>query len=334
MTIAGPMATTALGWHLHGEKRRAQTLATLESSPFDRVRMAACATRCTLDELEERVAELAAIGVDAELVLLHPGDGIADLGAAVRYLAEVVPRLAPHANVWWSLAADPAAFPFLSEHDWARLADLVAEEDPGHHPLSITVEAGSPLLWRRAFTHGSVRAPSPRDAWMQTRDHHKPVLMDMCGYEGDSDDPWLSLTAEQVVSQAWDGAVRRRYLTHGESYADDDGLTWSEAGGTLAGAAVPRLALLREVIAGTPAEARYRDRDAPMLELPGQFYLEFCGEHRFPQREYEVPAGRYEVEVIDTWEMTVTPLGVQEGETVSVPLPGTVGQAVRLRRRP
>ncbi|MFC4113359.1 DUF5605 domain-containing protein [Nonomuraea zeae] len=330
----GPMATTALGWHLQGEKRRAQTLATLRSSPFDRVRMAACATRCTLDELEERVAELAAIGVTAELVLLRPDDGVADVGAAARYVAEVVPRLAAHPNVWWSLSDDPSGIPGLSEHDWVRLAHLVAEEDFGHHPLSITTGPDSPLLWRHGFTHGSVTAPRPRDAWVRTREHHKPVLMDMCGYEGDADDPWHSLPPEEVVSSAWDGAMRRRYVTHGEMYADDDGLTWSRNGGTLVGAAVPRLALLRQVLGGTPDEARYRDRDAPMLEVPGEFYLEFCGDHRFPQREYEVPAGRYEVEVIDTWQLTVTPCGVQEGPTVTVPLPGTVGQAIRLRRCP
>lgn len=332
--IFNSLGTTAFGWHLQDEKRRARTLATLASSPFDRVRMAALATRCTLDSLEERVAELAGIGVTAELVLLRPDDGITDVEAAARYVAEVVPRLTVHPNVWWSLTDSPGDLPGLSEHDWVRLADLVAEEDPGHHPLSITVEAGSPLLWRRSFTHGSVRAPSPRDAWTRTRDHHKPVLMDMCGYEGDADDPWLSLTAEEVVAQAWDGAVRRRCVTHGEAYLDDDGLTWSSAGGTLVGGAVSRLALLRTVLATVPAEAAYRDRDAPMLEVPGEFYLEFCGEHRFPQREYDVPAGRYEVEVIDTWEPTVTPCGVLEGPTVTVPLPGTVGQAVRLRRLP
>lgn len=71
-----------------------------------------------------------------------------------------------------------------------------------------------------------------------------------------------------------------------------------------------------------------------MLKVPGEFYLEFCGEHRFPQREYDVPEGRYEVEVIDTWGMTVTPHGVQEGPVVTVPLPGVVGQAIRLRRVP
>ncbi|MGP3960690.1 DUF5605 domain-containing protein [Nonomuraea sp. 3N208] len=333
MMIFTSMGTTALGWHLHGEKRRARTLAALESSPFDRVRMAAFASRCSLDSLEERVAELGAIGVTAELVLLHPGDGVADAGAAARYVAEVVPRFAAYPNVWWSLTTDPSPFPDISEHDWVRLAELVAEEDPGHRPVSITVPADSPLLWRRAFTHGSVRARSPRDAWMETRDHHKPVLMDMCGYEGDVDDPWRSLTAEEVVAQAWDGAVRRRPVTHGESYLDEDGLTWAEAGGTLAGAAVARLAVLRRVLAETPVEARYRDRDAPMLEVPGEFYLEFCGEHRFPQREFDVPPGRYEVEVIDTWEMTVDSLGVREGGTLTVPLPATTGQAIRLRRR-
>ncbi|MEV4172900.1 DUF5605 domain-containing protein [Nonomuraea sp. NPDC049709] len=333
MIIDG-MATTALGWHLHDEKRRARTLATLESSPFDRVRMAALASRCSLDSLEERVAELGAIGVTAELVLLRPGEGVTDVAAAVRYVAEVVPRLAAYPNVWWSLTDDPAGFPAFTEHDWVRLADLVAEEDPGHHPLSITVEAGSPLLWRRSFTHGSVRARSPRDAWVRTRDHHRPVVMDMCGYEGDADSPWLSLTPEEVVAQAWDGAVRRRRVTHGESYLDDDGLTWSEDGGTLVGSAVARLGLLRQVLSAVPAEARYRDRDAPMLGVPGEFCLEFCGEHRFPSREYDLPPGRYEAEVIDTWEMTVTPCGVLEGPAVRVPLPGTAGQAIRLRRLP
>ncbi|GAA2864090.1 hypothetical protein GCM10020220_061700 [Nonomuraea rubra] len=160
MIIDG-MATTALAWHLQGANRRARTLATLQASPFDRVRMAALAGRCTLDSLEERVAELAGIGVTAELVLLHPDDGIADVAAAARYLEEVVPRLAQHPNVWWSLSADPSLLPGISEHDWVRLANLVAEEDPGHHPLSITVPAGSPLLWRRGFTHGSVTARSP-----------------------------------------------------------------------------------------------------------------------------------------------------------------------------
>ncbi|MFD0478726.1 hypothetical protein ACFQ0B_68945 [Nonomuraea thailandensis] len=55
------------------------------------MRMAALAGRCTLDSLEERVSELAGIGVTAELVLLHPDDGIADVAAAARYLREVVP---------------------------------------------------------------------------------------------------------------------------------------------------------------------------------------------------------------------------------------------------
>ncbi|WP_406673216.1 DUF5605 domain-containing protein [Nonomuraea sp. N2-4H] len=328
------LATTALGWHLHDERRRARTLATLKSSPFDRVRMAALASRCSLDALEERVEELAGIGVTAELVLLRPGEGIEDVDGAARYLSEVVPRLAPHQNVWWSLTDDPGAFPAFTEHDWVSLANLVAEEDPLHHPLSITVDAGSPLLWRRVWTHGSVRARSPRDAWVRTRHHHKPVRMDFCGYEGDADDPWHSLTPEEVVVQAWDGVVRRRCVTHGESYAGDDGLTWSQDGGTLKGAAVPRLALLRQVLAAIPDEAAYRDRDAPMLELTGEFYLEFCGEHRFPERSFEVPDGRYEAEVIDTWEMTVTPLGIMKGPAVTVPLPGTVGQAIRLRRVP
>lgn len=170
---------------------------------------------------------------------------------------------------------------------------------------------------------------------MATRDHWKPVHIDQSGYEGDGDEPWQSLTAEEVVDQAWDGALRRRPVTHGEWYADDDGLTWSADGGTLRGAAVERLRLLDGIVGQTPREAVYRDRDAPMLALDGEYYLEFCGEHRFPQREHELPEGRYAVEVIDAWEMTVRSLGVHDGGgTVTVPLPAAEHQAIRVRRVP
>ena len=70
--------------------------------------------------LEERIAQLGELGIEADLILFHAYDrwGFADLGPAVdeRYLRYVVRRLAAYANVWWSMA---------NEYDllWAKTED-------------------------------------------------------------------------------------------------------------------------------------------------------------------------------------------------------------------
>ena len=91
--------------------------------------------------LEQRIAQLGALGIEADLILFHAYDrwGFADLGPAVdeRYLRYVVRRLAAHANVWWSLANEYDLLWAKTEEDWERIAEIIGEEDPHGHLTSI-----------------------------------------------------------------------------------------------------------------------------------------------------------------------------------------------------
>ena len=62
----------------------------------------------------------------------------------------------------------------------------------------------------------------------------------------------------------------------------------------------------------------------------GEYEIHYYGFGRPSFRDFQ-KEGAWQVEVIDTWEMTVTDLGVFSGK-FRVPLPGKEYMAVRLRK--
>lgn len=254
-----------------------------------------------LAETEAAVQRLLADGVEAELLLRVPHDD----------LPEIVSRLAAFRNVWWCLPeVDPEA------------ARLIQEYDFGHHLLSVHggegTDFGAPWL-----THVSLRTDQVRIASVLTDWYGKPVVVDDCGLEGDQSDPRRSLTPQEMTVRVWEGVCRGGYVVDGAAYLD----------GSPAQSA-PRIAFLRELLAGAPGDLAY-DRDdhyASMVHKPGEFYLQYYGPHRFPERRFTLPEGEYRVEVIDTWNQTIEELpGLHSGE-ITVPLPGLLYYAVRITR--
>jgi hypothetical protein len=72
--------------------------------------------------------------------------------------------------------------------------------------------------------------------------------------------------------------------------------------------------------------------DAATLEVRGEYYLQYFGPHRFAYREFALPEGKYEADVIDTWNMTVTPVaGMLEGR-FRIDLPAKLYYALRIRK--
>ena len=70
----------------------------------------------------------------------------------------------------------------------------------------------------------------------------------------------------------------------------------------------------------------------PWGGVAGEYLIGYFGFNRPSFRKVVLPAGDFEVDVIDTWNMTVeTVPGVQRG-TVRVELPARQYMAVRLRR--
>ena len=113
--------------------------------------------------LEQRVADLQKLGIEADIILFHPYDeghwGFDRMPAAVddRYLHYVVARLAAYRNVWWSLANEWDFMKKKQESDFVRFGEIVSHDDPWHHLLSIhngSILFNHTLPW---VTHASIQ---------------------------------------------------------------------------------------------------------------------------------------------------------------------------------
>ncbi|WP_406052469.1 DUF5605 domain-containing protein [Kribbella sp. NBC_00889] len=291
--------------------RWAAASRALAASPFTRVRLRADNPQ----HLEAQVRDLLAADIDAEILLPSDEPAIRDL----------VNRLAAYRNVSWCLSAIPAA---------RHLAELIAECDSSNHLIAIhaapeAVDPGPP--W---FTHLSVPLENLRGVSALHRDYAKPVLVDACGYEGDGTTPATSLRPEELLTRIWEGTVRGAHVTHGEWYVGSDGGPWSAGGVRPTGVVAQRLRLLREVLDELPDGVEPIDdyRDAPTLAVPGSYYLQYLGEHQFPERTFTLPTGTYQVDVLDVWNHTVRRTRETVIDTLTVRLPGTQYQAIQIRR--
>lgn len=378
-----PLGTTAYAWTHQPDELQQQTLETLAEAPFTKIRMCVFPKSYLYNanepadfpfpgsladgfdltrfdpahfrRLEQRIAQLAALGIEADLILFHAYDrwGFADLGPDVdeRYLRYVVRRLAGFANVWWSMANEYDLLWAKDTDDWERLAEIVGEEDPFGHLNSIHncrpfYDYGKPWI-----THVSVqrvdvyRTAENTDEWRER--WGKPVVIDECAYEGDIDQGWGNITAEEMVRRFWEGAVRGGYVGHGETYlpsgsggvtdasaAGDDEVLWWSKGGALHGGSPDRIRFLEKLLAETPGgvwDPLPSDWDVPWGGTPDH-RIGYFGFNRPRFRNVVLPEGEWTIDVIDTWSMTVERFGDIHTGSVRVPLPGRPYLAVRVIR--
>src|SRR5579884_2318231 len=90
---------------------------------------------------ERRIADLLALGIEADIILFHPYDrwGFSSMDAETdeRYLRYIVARLAAYRNVWWSMANEYDLMASKTMADWDRFFRIVQERDPYQHLRSI-----------------------------------------------------------------------------------------------------------------------------------------------------------------------------------------------------
>lgn len=312
--------------------------------------------------LEQRINQLAAIGVEADLILFHPYDrwGFSRMTAAQddAYLRYVVARLAALPNVWWSMANEYDLMLSKSAADWERFIDVVADNDPYGHLLSVhncfaLYDSGNPKI-----THASIQRSDTAMAALWRERYGKPVSIDECCYEGDIAEFWGNITGQDMVRRFWSGTVNGGYVTHGETFGNETDTIWWAKGGRLIGESVARIAFLRRILEEGPAEGldpvtstlAYRiiagggmdkmalsdllvpvaaEKDWPPVMAwfatagqPHRYYLTYFGENRPGEVQIAVPPDeRYDATLIDTWEMTQTPVGTGlcRGERLSIP---------------
>lgn len=364
-----PLGTTAYAWTHQGVALEERTLATLERAPFTKMRMCVFPKSYLYNaneperypfegsleqgwdltrfdpgyfrHLERRIAELAELGIQADVILFHPYDrwGFADLGPAVdeRYLSYIVRRLAAYANVWWSMANEFDLMWAKTVDDWERLAAIVGENDPHGHLNSIHNCLSFYDYSKPWITHCSVqridvyRTAENTDAWREQ--WGKPIVIDECAYEGDIDQGWGNITGEEMVRRFWEGAVRGGYVGHGETYLNDAEELWWSKGGELVGSSPDRIRFLEQVLAESPTgviDPLPSEWDVPWGGVAGQYLIGYFGFNRPRFRNVILPEGDFHVDVIDTWNMTIDRMPGLHSGLVRVDLPGRQFMAVRL----
>lgn len=294
--------------------------------------------------LEQRVADLLELGIEADIILFHPYDrwGYATMDAETddRYLRYVVARLAAYRNVWWSMANE---FDFLKNKemsDWDRFFHVVQDRDPAAHLRSIhngweQYDHSQPWV-----THVSAQLWNLEDVSELREQHKKPVVVDECCYEGNIPERWGNITGEEMVRRFWEGTVQGGYVGHGDTFLDPDEIVWWSKGGTLRGKSAPRLAFLRQILEEGPSAGLdplgYDKSVASFFRTAGQehaYYLVYFGIHQPAQMPLVLPDGEeYSGEILDTWNMTRTPIADPIARGTTIELEQKPYQALILRR--
>ncbi|MDX2111299.1 MAG: DUF5605 domain-containing protein [Verrucomicrobiota bacterium] len=364
--------TTCYAWLHQPEYRQEQTLQTLRTSPFNKLRFCIFpkwydynrgepdphvfeqSKDGSLDFmrpnlsffrlLDKRLGELASLGIMADIILFHPYDNwnYSKMGQAAddAYLRYVIARYAAHPHIWWSLANEWDVIGSKQLSDWERYREIIMEADPYQHLCSIHNCMRNYDHSKPGLTHVSAQridtCRTTEDTGHYLKTYHKPVVWDEVGYEGNIQHGWGNLPATELVRRYWEGMVRGGYVGHGETYAHPDDILWWSHGGILHGTSAPRIAFLRKIAASCPShgiDPLESDWDVPIGGQRDTWILRYLGVNQPSWRSIRLPEGGiFEIDVIDTWEMTVTRLpGTYSGE-VRVPLPGKSYMAVLARR--
>ena len=382
-----PFGTTCYAWVHQSEELQRETLETLRTAPFNKIRMCVFPKSYEYNHnepalypfdrdsagisdfsrpnpaffahLEQRIADLRALGIEADLILFHPYDrwGYATMPAEAddRYLRYVLARMSGYRNVWWSMANEFDLMKAKSVQDFDRFFHIVEQHDPvGHlrsvHYSNIMYDYGQPWV-----THASLQTSNFEEAEAWLKAWHKPIIFDEIMYEGNLNKRWGNISGEENTRRFWLGVVAGCYVTHGETYLDpeqplDEDTTptlWWSHGGKLKGTSPARIGFLRKLVEETAAMAG-KEAKRTGLEAGAQYYLNassldatgkvtdeifyYMDFHQPIYYEFPLPEGRFTAEMIDPWEMKVSLVsGTFSGKT-KLKLTGRPYHAVRFRR--
>jgi len=391
-----PFGTTLYEWPFQSDEIKNQTIETLKSSPFNKVRLLVIppykdryvegpnkldcfpfvgSSKENWDfsrfnpeffqRLEKCIAQLRDIGIEADVILFRPYDkgkwGFDTMSAETndRYVRYAVARLAAFRNVWWSLANENSYIKSMTDKDWDRLFQIVQAKDPYQHLRSIHNANRLYDYSRPWVTHVSLQyymavrffgvSPLLRDIYK------KPIVHDEINYEGDIDSRWGQLSGEEMTYRFWVAIVGGAYATHGETFKSPQDVSWISMGGTLKGQSSQRIAFLRKIVEEGPANGLNpidQFFETNIAGQPAEYYLIYFGKDEVKEWPFHLPAKgdvleagmKFEVDIIDTWDMKITPVKHQfvieklnhytfiDKDKSKIELPGKPYMALRIRR--
>jgi hypothetical protein len=286
------IGTTCYAWIHQSESLQEETLQTLATAPFNKLRMCIFPKWYSwntnepilypyegtpphtwdftqfnpqfFQHLEQRILDLQKLGIQADIILFHPYDGghwgfdrmpSADDDLYLRY---VLARLSAYRNIWWSLANEWDLMKQKNESDFVSFGEMISTNDPYHHLISIHNGQkifNNTLPW---ISHASIQnglaVESAASAELYRDVYRKPVVYDEVKYEGNLPMRWGNLSPQEMVYRFWNGTVAGTYVGHGETYVDPHDIIWWAKGGVLKGQSPARLAFLKQVLDGAPPE--------------------------------------------------------------------------------
>ena len=302
--------------------------------------------------LEKCIGALGERGIEADLIMMHPYDrwGFSAMSKEedALYISYIVARFAAFHNVWWSLANEYDLLETKTTEDWEAYAKLLCEKDPYGHLRSIH-NCGSFYDHTRPWvTHCSLQrqdlyqSAELVDKWRQQ--YKKPIVIDEMAYEGNLADGWGNISGEELVRRFWEATCRGGYAGHGETYLSEDGVIFWSHGGALKGESPARIRFLAEIIKEIPGEGLAPiplNWDAVAATIDGMsqsfkkvkdYYLIYYSHFRPSFRDFNFDEEKpFEVEVIDTWQMTIEKVGCFKGK-FRVNLPGRSYMAIRMHK--
>jgi hypothetical protein len=331
--------TTCYAWVHQTPELQEQTIKTLAAAPFNKIRFCVFPKDYAYNKnepelfafkkgegrkfdfsrpdpafwrhFEKQVLELQKLGIEADIILWHPYDrwGFARMGdeADDRYLRYCIARLAACRNVWWSLANE---FQILGKPitTWDRFFSILQKEDPynhmrGIHNLTAIYDHTKPWV-----THASLQKWDTENGLRYREQYSKPVIFDEGGYEGNIGQIFGRLSARDMTRRFWLGICTGTYVGHGECYQDGKDVLWWSKGGVLRGQSPKRIAWLKDFMTNAPPFDELKPLGDLIVAKEGQYYLAYF---RGPEtRTIDLAGTRpYKVELIDTFEMAITPVG-------------------------
>ena len=164
-----------------------------------------------------------------------------------------------------------------------------------------------------------------------------------------------------MVTRFWLGFASGGYVGHGETYLNDEERLWWSKGGELIGESPARIAFLRQIIeqapgsllplkttdAAPPAAAQelFAQPESVRTLIPEgswnveaggyyktDYFLLYFGMHQPRQRNFNLPEGRFQIDLIDTWNMTIRRVAEQAQGKISIDMPTQKYMAVRIQK--
>ncbi len=310
---------------------------------------------------ERCIDSLAQIGVEADLILFHPYDegrwgfDRMPMEANLSYLRYATARMASMRNVWWSLANEYDFLKARQPQDWDRFLQTVVEGDPYRHMVSNHSNTAKYYpYWDPRITHASIQDQAPVDCQQGAATvrniYKKPVIFDEVCYEGNMDNRWGSLSGEEMLRRMWMGLMGGTYVSHSECFMDSPTDYWKDflaVGGEFQGESWKRIRFMRQVMEALPHPLQLCDGSWDRVtSTAGENYLMvYLGSQVLTEWAFDLPVRnasyprlkegtRFRVEIIDTWDMTVTEsprvyetgkptrYRIYDKDNARVPLPG------------